>query len=483
MSDYSDPALDDSPPIRRTSATHDRTVDWMHTTWPVSSAGSTMQWKEIHSDTPVLRALRAMTPLRDRTLRARASVNLLPVINREAALGQRRGMLATVACEGCAGGGGPFAECVVVLDYFAGACCNCHYEGRQSSCHPSLSKKSPQPLTLRGEPELPPLSPTLVGIDQLGPNTPPLPPVHDLLGQSHREEVQENRMLPHPQVIEVTRSEPPINIRPKPPQSHARAEYPAYNAPVFIDLTRAKEPPRKRRQVQARDIPGNLPSSASPLPVAQSHVSNGSMAELCHLRQKIPHLMRIAMQETVARQRLCEQIKHMRIIIMQEQAKNKHLREQIDQSQRANSQEQASNPTLKEQVEQSRCSIVEIQSEKFTVVKNVVVSNAVIEAAVDAREAEIRVGLSNLWGTPEQMKAQAMQMLDYSNTTSSLVSRLVVGSMLQHQEYINEEEHKEMELLHDNAEPSLEIAAIMEEKLAFVLEGPDRDRFVTLDLC
>lgn len=193
--------------------------------------------------------------------------------------------------------------------------------------------------------------------------------------------------------------------------------------------------------------------------------------------------MRIAMQETVARQRLCEQIEHMRVIIMQEQAKNKHLREQIDQSQRANSQEQASNQTLKEQVEQSRCSIVEIQSEKFTVVKNVVVSNAVIEAAVDAREAEIRVGLSNLWGTPEQMKAQAMQMLDYSNTTSSLVSRLVVGSMLQHQEYINEEEHKEMELLHDNAEPSLEIAAIMEEKLAFVLEGPDRDRFVTLDLC
>ncbi|KAL6721551.1 hypothetical protein ACLMJK_000655 [Lecanora helva] len=112
--------------------------------------------------------------------------------------------------------------------------------------------------------------------------------------------------------------------------------------------------------------------------------------------------------------------------------------------------------------------------EKLSAIKNIVVSNAIIEAAIDAREAEMRVGLSNLRGSEAEIQEGAMQLLQFSNNTSFLISRLVVGAMQDHQRLISDKDHIFMQKAFDNAEPNAEVAAIMAEKLEFVgKEGRD----------
>ena len=112
---------------------------------------------------------------------------------------------------------------------------------------------------------------------------------------------------------------------------------------------------------------------------------------------------------------------------------------------------------------------------KMIVIKNVVVSNAIIEAAVDAREAQMRVGLSLLGGNEAQVKEQATQLLNFSNDTTFLISRLMVGAMQEHQTFISDEEHLFLQSQFDNAKPNAEVAAIMDEKLGFV-SGEEREQ-------
>ena len=117
----------------------------------------------------------------------------------------------------------------------------------------------------------------------------------------------------------------------------------------------------------------------------------------------------------------------------------------------------------------------------FAILKNIVISNANIEAAVDAREAQMRVGLRNLRGTQEEIQEQAMQLLDFSSNTSFLVSRLVVGAMQDHQRLISDEEHRVMEKFFNDATPNAEIVAILEEKLNFLQERKDGKDDVNMD--
>ena len=51
-----------------------------------------------------------------------------------AVLGQRRGQVASSACAQCSAPSAKFHECVVVPGFFSGACCNCVYHYKGSSC-------------------------------------------------------------------------------------------------------------------------------------------------------------------------------------------------------------------------------------------------------------------------------------------------------------------------------------------------------------
>lgn len=137
---------------------------------------------------------------------------------------------------------------------------------------------------------------------------------------------------------------------------------------------------------------------------------------------------------------------------------------------------------LRKQNEEFRRANTQIRQNGLMIIENVVRSNAVIEAAVDTREAEMRTALSNLWGTPVQMKEQAIQLLKFSSKTSWLVTGLVEEAMQDHQDFLGDNEHRKMQLHYENAEPSPEAAAIINEKLLFIMEGPNISNSITLDL-
>ena len=344
----------------------------------------------------------------------------------------------------------------------------------------------------------------------------PLPPFNYIIHQSQRERAQANRIARNREVAEVARKETPVNQPLKRALSQAGASFqatnttkstsPGYKSTEVIDLiSDGKEGAGgKRRRFEVGSTPSNPSSSGTRPPPGHDQELQREQNQL---------LMRIARHEAAATQYLSKQneqlqgvpmlrlqdrqnIDQLQTLTIQNKAKNHKISQEVDHLQGTNMPEQAKTQALSQQiehlkemikhlielVEQLRRSNAQDHSAKLTVIKNVAVSNANIEAAVDTREAEMRVGLSNMWGTPEQMKAQAMQLLDYSNTTSWLVSRLVVGALLEHQEFLTDEEHKVVELQYDNAEPNPEVAAIMAEKLTFMLDGPDRSRSMTLDL-
>ena len=112
------------------------------------------------------------------------------------------------------------------------------------------------------------------------------------------------------------------------------------------------------------------------------------------------------------------------------------------------------------------------RAEASSLVKDILACNAIIEAAVDAREAKMQVGLRNMGGTVAQVRKQVSQMLDFSKNTSSLVSRLVVGAMAQHQDIVNNVERELMQFMTDNAEHLAELSAMIDEDLPFMASTP-----------
>ena len=73
-----------------------------------------------------------------------------------------------------------------------------------------------------------------------------------------------------------------------------------------------------------------------------------------------------------------------------------HLREQNQQLKAWNQDLIEENQRLREQNERAQYKASQEYQAKLDVIKNIVRSNAVLEAAVDVREAKMRVGLSNL---------------------------------------------------------------------------------------
>ena len=72
--------------------------------------------------------------LREPRLREGAAIKWHRMVNREATLGQGRGLVAEAPCKHCDGGHGPFEECVVLPDRLGGSCCNCHYNSSGVRC-------------------------------------------------------------------------------------------------------------------------------------------------------------------------------------------------------------------------------------------------------------------------------------------------------------------------------------------------------------
>jgi hypothetical protein len=73
--------------------------------------------------------------LREPSLReGAAAIKWARIVNREAVLAQGRGLVAEAACKHCAGGHGPFNECVVLPGRLGGSCANCHYNSSGARC-------------------------------------------------------------------------------------------------------------------------------------------------------------------------------------------------------------------------------------------------------------------------------------------------------------------------------------------------------------
>ena len=124
---------------------------------------------------------------------------------------------------------------------------------------------------------------------------------------------------------------------------------------------------------------------------------------------------------------------------------------------------------LREEVQQLRHEIADQRARQFASMNSFIPSAAVMELVVDVREAELGYGLSSIGGTPEEMLKQAQQMRRYSKATSQHASRLVNEVLEEQRAHLNDDQRKAMCLAYMSAQPSQATAAILEERLPFVM--------------
>ena len=87
----------------------------------------------------------------------------------------------------------------------------------------------------------------------------------------------------------------------------------------------------------------------------------------------------------------------------------------------------------------------------------------------------MRTGLSNLLGTTDDVKEQAMQLTSFSSGTSWLVTSLVGAALGRHHALLKDEVQQDAHRrLYENAGPSEEDAAVIYKQLPFVI-GDDRE--------
>ncbi|KAF6231837.1 hypothetical protein HO173_009920 [Letharia columbiana] len=123
---------------------------------------------------------------------------------------------------------------------------------------------------------------------------------------------------------------------------------------------------------------------------------------------------------------------------------------------------------LREEIQRLRREKSDQQARQLALIKGFVSSAAVVEIAVDVREAELRCGLRNMSGTPEEMQEQAQQMIDFSKATSWHVSRFVNDMLEEQRVFLYDDQQKAMRLEYDKAEPSQAVTAIIDEELSFM---------------
>ncbi|KAK3174148.1 hypothetical protein OEA41_001392 [Lepraria neglecta] len=116
---------------------------------------------------------------------------------------------------------------------------------------------------------------------------------------------------------------------------------------------------------------------------------------------------------------------------------------------------------LKEQIQHLRHMSVEENTTQAAMIKNLLALVSAVETAVDVREAELRTGLSNLLGTTDDVKEQAMQLTSFSSGISWLVTSLVGAALGRHHALLKDEVQQDAHRrLYENAGHSEDVAVI-----------------------
>lgn len=126
---------------------------------------------------------------------------------------------------------------------------------------------------------------------------------------------------------------------------------------------------------------------------------------------------------------------------------------------------------LREEIQRLRREKSEQQARQTALIKGFVTCAAVVEIAVDVRGAELRCGLSDMGGTPEETQEQAQQMIHFSNATSRHVSSLVHYMLEEQQVFLNDDQQKTMRLGYASAQPSEAVKVVLDQRLPFMI-GP-----------
>ena len=101
-------------------------------------------------------------------------------------------------------------------------------------------------------------------------------------------------------------------------------------------------------------------------------------------------------------------------------------------------------------------------------IKGFVTFAAVLEMAVEVREAELRCGLTHMIGISEDIEEQAQKAIDFSVATSWHVSRLVKSMLDEQQLFLNDLQLKSMRRDYERAQPSQALAAIINEEMPLI---------------
>ena len=124
---------------------------------------------------------------------------------------------------------------------------------------------------------------------------------------------------------------------------------------------------------------------------------------------------------------------------------------------------------LRAQIQHLRVVSAKENKAQAMMITNLLTLASVVEIAVDVREAELRTSLSNLNGTVDQIKEQAMQLVDFSSGTSWLVTTLIRSALERHHAYLEDEgQQKIHQRLYEDATPNEEDAAIINEQLPLI---------------
>ena len=124
---------------------------------------------------------------------------------------------------------------------------------------------------------------------------------------------------------------------------------------------------------------------------------------------------------------------------------------------------------LRAQIQHLRLVSAKENKAQAMMITNLLTLASVVEIAVDVREAELRTSLSNLNGTVDQIKGQAMQLVDFSSGTSWLVTTLIRSALERHHAYLEDEGQQEIHRrLYEDATPDEEDAAIINEQLPLI---------------
>ena len=121
--------------------------------------------------------------------------------------------------------------------------------------------------------------------------------------------------------------------------------------------------------------------------------------------------------------------------------------------------------SFREEIQRLKREKSDQEARQSALIKGFVTFTAVLEMAVDVREAELRYGLTHMTGISEDLQEQARRMVAFSNATSWHVNRLVKSMLDGQQLFLNDRQLKSMWRDYERAQPSQALAVIINEEL------------------